>query len=647
MGFASCAKNNHKWKEHMAARPTTIEHLLASTRNYLRRHWQKALQVRERLLLSQEALHLLMAGAVGVMGGVINVLFYLSIEGTQELFLRHPGQTIVEVARELSWPWRLFTPALGGLIAGGVLYWGLRMVGRQGSTNLLEVVVAGDGRLPFRSGIVRAVSSLLSIGSGASIGREGGITQLTATAASKWGQMAGWQPYRLRLLVACGAAAGIAGAYNAPITGAVFAAHIVLGNFSMSMFAPLLCASVVSSMLSRSFFGIHPWYEVPNFDFTSIGQLPWFVMLGLFAGGLGAGFLRLLQISRKIFQRIPLLYIRMAAGGLLVGAIALAFPEVWGNGHEVTNQIIERPMGWEMLFGIFLAKLAATIITVGSGAVGGVITPTLFLGAGLGSLVGMALQHAGWAPANLPIGIFALAGMGSVFAATTRSPLLAIVMVLEISQNYSLMPALMLGCAVSTLVSRRLCANSIYTEPLKLRSLEVESFRLGAATEQTIGDLMREPVKPLRENATLPEIGERFLSSPNNYLPVADAQNRLLGLVALQDLKEYLGAGSEMSAVIAADIMRPAPPCLLPGQKLLDALPVLLASEQRNVPVVNTREENRMVGSMPRAEALAALSEVIAANTTTTSSTEIIAKEKLAPPLPPPAARSGRPPGPG
>jgi CIC family chloride channel protein len=257
----------------------------------------------------------------------------------------------------------------------------------------------------------------------------------------------------------------------------------------------------------------------------------------------------------------------------------------------------------------------------------------------LGGLLGIALQHAGWAPANLPVGIFALAGMGSVFAATTRSPLLAIVMGLEISQNYSLMPALMLACAVSTLVSRSLYASSIYTEPLKLRSLEVENYRLGAGTEQTIGDLMRAPVPPLRETATLPEIAERFLSSSNNYLPVVDAQYRLLGMVALQDLKEHLGAGSELNAVIAADIMRPIPPCLLPGQKLLDALPVLLASEQRNVPVVSTRQDKLLVGSLPRAEALSALSEVIAASNSTTSSTESIAKENLAPPPPPPAAK--------
>lgn len=594
--------------------------------------------MRERLAFSEEALHLLLASGVGLMGGIINVLFYLSIEKVQTLLLGHPGQTIVQVAKELPPVWRLVTPALGGLAAGSVLYWGLRLIGKQRSTNLLEVVVAGDGRLPFRAGLIRGVSSLISIGTGASIGREGGITQLSATAASKWGQMTNWQPYRLRLLVACGAAAGMSAAYNAPITGAVFAAHIVLGNFSMNLFAPLLCASVVASMLSRSFFGIRLWYEVPPFDFTSIAQLPWFLVLGFFAGVLGAAFLKLLTISQEFFKRVPVLYVRMAIGGLLVGAIALAYPEVWGNGYEVTNNMIRHPMGLEELFGIFLAKLVATVVTVGSGAVGGVITPTLFLGAGLGSLLGTALEHAGWAPHEL-LGIFALAGMGCLFSATTRSPLLAIVMVLEISQNYSLMPALMLGCAISTLVSRRLHPNSIYTEPLRLRSLEVESSRLGAATEQTIGDLMRAPVTPVRETTTLPEMAERFLSSANNFLPVVDVQYRLLGIVALQDLKEYLGAGTELSAIIASDVMRPAPPCLRPGQKLLDALPILLASEQRNVPVVNTFEENRLIGSVPRAEALAALSEAIAASTTTTSSTEFIAKGTPAPRPPPPAAR--------
>lgn len=599
----------------------------SAARRFLRRHWQGALKLREKFGLSEEALHLLMAAGAGAMGGVVNVLFYLSIEKVQVFLLGHPGQNIIEVAealRSYSPSLLIITPAVGGLAAGAVLFWGQRLAPKSGTTNLLEVVVAGDGRLSMRSGIVRAVSSLISIGSGASIGREGGITQLSAMAASKWGQIMRWQPYRLRLLVACGASAGMAAAYNAPITGAVFAAHIVLGNFSMNLFGPLLCSSVVATMVSRSFFGIKQWYQVPSFNFTRIAQLPWFLVLGLLAGILGAIFLKVLRVNQQFFKRVPSLPVRMAIGGLLVGIIALAYPEVWGNGYLATNRIlhIQQPFDFQFVSGLFLAKLVATGVTVGVGAVGGVITPTLFLGAGLGALFGMSLETLGLAPEHLPIGIYALVGMGSVFSATTRSPLLAIVMVFEISLNYSLMPALMLGCAVSTLVSQRLHRNSIYTEPLKLRALEVEDQRLGASTGQTVGDFMRAPVPPVRENTTLPQLAERFLRSQNNFLPVVDERFRLIGVVALLDLKEYLGAGPEMNAVIAGDVMRPIPPCLAPGQKLLDALPVLLASEQRNVPVINTHEEKRLIGSVPRAEALGVLSEAIAAGTPTTASTE-------------------------
>ncbi|MGD0410973.1 MAG: chloride channel protein [Verrucomicrobiota bacterium] len=631
----------------MSLWPKTLESVPGAARAFLHRHWRSALQVRQKLVFGEEAFHLLLAGGVGVLGGLINLFFYWAVEGAQSLFSSRLGRDLTAVVTSLDPPSRVLIPTLGGLGAGLVLYWGFRFAGKYRTTNLLEVVVAGDGRLPFRVGVIRAISSLISISTGASIGREGGITQLSATAASKWGQMARWQPYRLRLLVACGAAAGMSAAYNAPITGAIFAAHIVLGNFSMNLFAPLLCSSVVAAMLSRSFFGVRLWYAAPNYEFTSITQLPWFVALGFLAGVLGAVFLKLLRGSGELFKKVERLPVRMAVGGLLVGTIALAFPEVWGNGYTIANSIIQRPPEERALAGIFLAKLLATVITVGSGAVGGVITPTLFLGAGLGSIVGLELHHAGLAPAQMPVGIFALVGMGSVFAATTRSPLLALVMILEISLNYSLMPALMLGCAISILVSRGLHPHSIYTEPLRLRSLEVESSRLGAATEQTIGDMMRAPVPPVRENAALPEIAERFLGSPNNFLPVVDGQGRLTGVVALQDLKEYLGAGRELRAVIAADVMRPLPPRLCPGQRLLDALPVLLASEQRNIPVVNNFEEDRLIGSMPRAEGLAVLSEAISAGTRMTASTEIIARQTPARPGPPPEARSGAPPGSG
>ena len=587
---------------------------------FLRRHWQRALRIREKLYFSEEAFHLVLAGGVGVIGGLVNLFFYYATESVKALFLRSPGEP-AEVAEMMAGWQRVVTPTLGGLCAGLVLYWGLRLAGPQRSTNLLEVVVAGDGRLPFRNGLIKFLSSLVTIGSGGSIGREGGITQLSATLASKWGQVAKWQPYRLRLLVGCGAAAGIAAAYNAPISGAVFAALIVLGNFSMSLFAPLVFASVVATMVSRSFFGINPWYTVPEFKFTSVTQLPWFLLLGIVTGAMAAAFLKLLNRTEEAFKRLTVpIYIRLAIGGMMVGLIALQFPGVWGNGYFITNRVLlgeypEQSKGLLFLVGLFLAKLLATLATVGSGAVGGVFTPTLFLGAGLGAISALGLREIHFA-SDLPVATFAVVGMGSMLSATTRSPLLAMIMVFEISLDYSLMPPLMLACVVSFLVARRLHPESIYTEPLRRKGVSVsqDATTSEAATERTVSDLMRAPVPPVRETASVGEIANRFLTSANNFLPVVDTKGQLVGVVALQDLKEYLGAGTEVLGIIAYDVMRAPPPCVTPNQRLLEVLPVVLASEQRNIPVVNTLKENRLVGALGRAEVLGIFSEVIAAS---------------------------------
>lgn len=585
----------------------------AGTRSFFRRHWQRALIIRNWLRLSEEAFHLILAALIGIAGGLINWIYYVCSYLLQLTVLQETGDVLAIANRMEEWQ-RLLVPAVGGLAAGLVLVLGLRLIGNPGLSNLLEVVVAGDGRLPLRTALVNAASSLISISTGASIGREGLIIQLASTAGSKFGQIARWPPYRLRLLVACGAAAGLAAGCNAPIAGAVFAAQIVLGNFSMNLFAPLVVASVTSTVVSRGFFGVEPLYNVPRFDFTSLTQLPWFILLGVLSGALGATFLKALRGTEAYISdfKIPL-YLRVAFGGLVVGVISLWYPQVYGNGYSATNEILGQvspEVG--MVLGVLVAKFLATIVTVGSGTVGGVFTPTLFLGAGLGSLFG-ALLHQPQIDTTLPTGAFALVGMGSVLAATTHSPLLAILMIFELSLNYSIMPPLMIACAVSTLVARRLHKESIYTEPLRRKGVELdrESPHIGAATQTTVADLMREPVPPLHENTTFREIADRFLSLTNNFLPVVDGNQRLIGMVALHDLKEYLNAGQELSGVIAYDVMRPPPACLTPNQKLTDVLPILLASEVRNVPVVNNLSEFRLLGTVGRAEALGLLSEAI------------------------------------
>ena len=565
----------------------TVTRLLNGARQFFRKHWRRALIIRDQLRLSEEAFHLLLAAAIGVIGALTNLAYHTVSQLTKWLVLSRTGD-LVEIAEALA-PWqRLLVPTLGGLAAGLVLYLGLRLISNPGLSNLLEAVVAGDGRLLLRPALTSAVSSLISINTGASIGREGLLIQLSSTLASKVGQLGDWPPYRLRLMVACGAAAGIAAVYNAPISGAVFAAQIVLGNFSMNLFAPLLVSSVVASVLSRTFFGIGHWFDAPEFEFTRLSQLPWFLLhewLKPFTTGNPPKVFVMDNRLDAHFRDLP-------------GWFDDRHPNAAGY-HVIGDET---------------AKFLATAVTVGSGTVGGAFTPTLFLGAAFGSLFEGLLHEAGWA-SGLPVGCFAMVGMGSTLAATTHSPLLAMIMLFELSLNYSLMPPLMLACAVSTLVGRRLHPESIYTEPLRRKGLQLdrESPGLGVATQKTVGDLMRQPVPPLRENTSFREMADRFLTSPNNFLPVVDDGGRLLGMVDLHDLKEYLNAGHELSSVIASDVMRPPPVCLTPNQRLSDVLPVLLASELRNVPVVDSAAQFRLVGTVARAEALGLLSEAISA----------------------------------
>ena len=592
-----------------------------------------------RVMANEEAFHLVLAAVIGVFGGLVNFAFLKLVALIQWIVFQQSGDSAV-LAQDLDSFFRILVPTLGGILAGMVLLLRSHLSGIQKPTNVLEVIAVGDGRIGMRSTLVNAWSSLMSIGTGASIGREGAITQLTATFASKWGQFHRWQPYRLRLMVACGAAAGLAAAYNAPIAGALFAALVLVGNFSMNLFAPLVMASVVATMVSRFWFSIKPWYLLPeSIDFAQaahFSQIGWFLILGIISGLGGAFFLKSLQKAESASGLFAWpIWVKLGLAGLAVGLMALVFPGVWGNGYEITNQILkaESPEtlssglikgsllaeleAWQIplvvLAGLFVAKFAATVVAVGSGTIGGVFTPTLFLGAGLGAAFGQALGLLGFAEGT-PTAAFALVGMGSVLAATTRSPLLAMILIFEISLKYELMPPLMIGCVVATLVSQKLHKASVYSAPLHRRGMVVdqESRRMGSATDRCIGDVMVGPTSPIKETAALPEISEIFLNSPRNYLPVLSVDKRLVGVISLQDLKAHLNAGDELRAVIALDLMRPPETFLTPNCRLMDALPEIMGSEMEMIPVVNSNREMRLVGSVSRSKTLGLMSEAIA-----------------------------------
>ena len=282
-------------------------------------------------------LTLLWAIVAGALGALATEVFRLALHALDRAVLGE-GEGLVALARSLPMWARIATPTVGGLVAGLLLVLARRATAQKATSDYMEAIVVGDGKIPVTQTLVRSASSLVSIASGGSIGREGSMVQLSALCASLLGQIFRFPGERLRLLVACGAAAGLTAAYNAPIAGAFFVAEIVLGSIAMESVGPIIVAAVVANIVMREMPGYQPVYQMPVFPDVAGAEVLLFALLGVLLGGAAAVFLRALAASRQAFARLPVaLPWRLALGGLAVGVISVFVPEVWGNGYSVVN----------------------------------------------------------------------------------------------------------------------------------------------------------------------------------------------------------------------------------------------------------------------------------------------------------------------
>jgi len=359
----------------------------------------------------------------------------------------------------------LALPAGGGLLAGLVLLLGRRIARGESSTDYMEAIVIGSGHVPIRASLIKSMAALFSIGSGGSIGREGPMVQLSAVMASFIGRWRQFTPPQLRLLVACGAAAGIASAYNAPIAGSFFVAEIILGTIAMESLGPLAVSAVAAALTVR---GLNPGetqlYQVPPFKLNSAWEMIPYVVLGLIAGVGAPWFLRSLRQAEKFFlgTKLPLIA-RLTLGGLAVGALAIKVPEVSGNGYSVVVDILNGNVVWTALLLIFVCKWLATAASFGSGAPGGVFTPSLFMGASAGYLFGTGV-HAIWPSGAANPGAFALVGMGAFLSAASHAPVMAVIMLFEMTLSYDIILPLMLCSVVAYYTAKGIEDRSLYSE---------------------------------------------------------------------------------------------------------------------------------------------------------------------------------------
>jgi CIC family chloride channel protein len=535
---------------------------------------------------------LLWGALAGFVGALATIAFRECIALLQIWLTGHDG-SFVDIAKGLPWHVRVLLPTCGGVVAGLFLVWAKKTPAGNGG-DYMEAVAIGDGAIPVRNTLLRSISSLASIASGGSIGREGPMVQLSALCASLVGKFSHFPSSRLRLLVACGAAAGITSAYNAPIAGAFFITEIVLGSLVMESFGPVMVASVVANITMRELPGYRATYEMPYFPEIGGWEVLLFLVLGVLAGILAPQFLRVLELGKHGFAKLKLpLPVRLGVGGLLVGLISIQVPEVWGNGYSLVNSLLHTTWLWQMVLMVLVIKVLATAITVGSGAVGGIFTPTLFVGAAVGYLFGDTAQALLPVHTSQPFA-YAMVGMGAFLAAASYAPLMAILMIFEMTLSYQVVLPLMLSCVVAYVVARSVDGRSMYEITLKRHRDNEERLRLRGTH---MSELIRPAETVLMEDASLEEVSALFLKYPVKYVYIVDARQRYQGVVALQDITSWLLDKKQAAGSMARDFLRPHfLHEVTPDMSLGQALQLFLDHQGERLPVIASAEDPRLLG---------------------------------------------------
>jgi len=561
------------------------------------------------------------AAVIGLCGGIASLGFRSLTSLLQDRVI--PGAHILEGARQLEW-WQLLALPVGGAILSALV---IRFLVRGGEgtglTDVMEAVSVKRGAsISLRSALSRSLASLCIIASGGSVGREGPIITISSAASSLLARVLRASVRDRGLLLGCGVAAGFAAAYNAPIAGAIFAMEVVLGNFAMQVFGPVVVASVTSMLFTHYVKRGAPIYTFAHgkFELVSLLECGPYLLLGLLAGFAAVLFQYMLRNSGRWFAAIPGPRVgRMVLGGLAIGGVAIAFPEVWGNGYESVNEILHdpRPIGERLgklsglhLAGVMLAlvlvKMIGTTITVGSGGAGGVFTPTLFVGAALGGAFGELVNT--FAPHQTgPVWGYAIVGMGCLVAGTTRAPVMAIVVMFEMTQDYDIVLPLMLGCIASSVVASRLYPHSIYEEKLAERgTLPPQGLEEAMLVTTLVADVMREAPDSVPPSMTYGEIVPLMTSRRASVLYVSDSEHSLLGVIRLHDLIELASMGDMGPGIIAADLMGPVEP-VTRDRALAEVFEMFEHTALGELPVVNDPEEELLVGCVTRRDVMAAM----------------------------------------
>jgi CIC family chloride channel protein len=555
----------------------------------------------ERFHIRDRQLMLVWAALIGLLGAVASECFRRASDLVHFLATGNDMEIIASFARLPLWQ-KLLVPTAGGLLAGLTLWLGNRFTMRlrqKTTTDYMEAIVVGNGNISVAASLVKSTSALFSISSGASIGREGPLVQISSLVASLVGRARNFPVAQRRHLVACGAAAGIASAYNAPIAGSFFVAEIILGTVAVESLGPLILAAVVATFTAQLLHGGGPIYKSPGFALHSYWEILFLSLMGLISGLLAPVYLRFLRITERLFSKSTLLPpAKLALGGAIVGFLAIISPDVCGNGQGLLNTLFRQNWFSDEILAILLLKVVATAATFGSGAVGGVFTPTLFIGASLGMLYGRSLQLL-FPGFHLDPGMYGIIGMGSFISASTGAPLMSILMGFELTLDYTLAPLLMVSCVIAYYCSSIFEKRFIYGESLERKGA---SFFNQQLAEAKIADLIQPDPVTLPSNATFAEIAKVFVQQRLQHIYIVGREGQFLGAVSLHDIKEFLDSPELATMLIAVDLMNENFPRISRFQGMGDAFEKFSEVRSERLPVVDDLNACHLIGSISKTD---------------------------------------------
>jgi chloride channel protein, CIC family len=554
-----------------------------------------------------------LAAAVGLVAGLVAYILYKLIGLFTNLFFFHEWSTTFRSVggHQLGW-WVILVPVVGGLIVGVMAKYGSSKIKGHGIPEAMEAVLVNRSRIEPKVALLKPISAAIAIGTGGPFGAEGPIIQTGGALGSLVGQVLHTTAVERKVLLACGAAAGMSATFNTPIAGVILAIELLLFEFKSRSFIPLVIASTLATAVHMQLLGPGPMFSVSAVDFGIPRALPFYLVLGPVCGIAAVLLSKALYWVEDTFEKLPVDELWWPAiGALFLGIIGFFVPRVLGVGYDTIGDILNGNLAWKLLLIVMLAKFAALVISLGSGTSGGLLAPTFMWSAAMGGLFAMIANHA-FPGAHLSPGAFALVAMGAVFGAASRATFSFIIFAFEITRDYnSVLPLMLVAVIADGVAMLFMPRSSIMTEKLARRGLHVhQEYETDVLAQAKVSETMEKDPPVIAAGTKVGEVAEgiaRHDPAVARYeaMLIVDSAGKLKGIVTRGDILRALDKDSS-GAMSVEEAGSTKLVVTYPDELISEAAAKMLQFEVGRLPVVDHGDERRVLGYLNRAAIMAA-----------------------------------------